>query len=71
MATVFKRYDVTAVQRSYEAEGKTKKVRKTIGEMTIFQGEDNTYFYKMNLFATPNVELDLYEQKPKETSESF
>ena len=71
MATVFKRYDVTAVQREYEKDGVKKKVRKTIGEMTVFQGEDNGYFYKMNLFANPGLELDLYEQKPKEEAKDF
>jgi hypothetical protein len=71
MAKVFKRYDVTAVQREYESEGKMKKVRKQIGEMTIFQGDDQGYFYKMSLYANPGLELDLYEQKPKEEAKDF
>lgn len=66
MAKVFKKYDVSAVQREYEQDGAKKKFRRQVGEMTVFQGDDGTYFYKMSLYHMPGVEIDLYEQKAKE-----
>lgn len=69
MAKVYKKYDVSAVQREYEQDGQKKKYRRQIGEMTIFQGEDSGYFYKMNLYHMPGVEIDLYEQKAKDGNE--
>ncbi len=62
---IIKKFDVTAVQRVYEKDGEKKKFRQRVGEITIMKGE-NGNFTKMTWFSNPALELDVYEQKPRE-----
>lgn len=64
--TVVKRENITAVVREYEKDGKTQKVRKTIGERTTFKADDGTYFSKGELYHMPGVQIDFFEQKEGE-----
>lgn len=61
-AKVVKRENITAVIREYEKDGETKKVRRTIGERTVFQADDGSYFTKGELYHMPGVQIDFYEQ---------
>ena len=63
---IVQKENITVVLRTYEKDGKTKKVRRTIGEITTFKGSDDSYFKKGEMYSMPGAEIDVYKQEPKE-----
>lgn len=66
MATVAKKSDLSVVVREYVKDGETKKVWRTIGELTTFKADDGTYYSKVELFHMPGAQISVFEQKPRE-----
>ena len=68
---IVERKNITVVVREYEKDGEKKKVRRTIGEITTFQAEDNTYFQKAELYSMPGAQLDIYKQEEKDEKKDY
>lgn len=65
-AQVVKRENMAVVLRTYEKDGETKKVWKTIGQRTTFQADDGSYFSKGELFHMPGADISFFEEKERE-----
>lgn len=65
MAQVIKRENITVITREYtDNQGNQKKVYKTIGELTTFQGDDGSTYQKGELFY-PHANFNLYPQEDR------
>jgi len=68
---VVKRENLTVVTRTYtDKQGQEKKVWKTIGEITTFEGDDGSKFQSAELYTMPGVRISVFEQKEKGTQET-
>ena len=68
MTKVLKKNNLVVVVREYEKDGETKKVWKTIGELTTFEADDGKTFSKAELYHMPGVSISVFAQddKPKQ-----
>ena len=65
MAKVIDRRNIAAVIREYEKDGEKKKVWRTIGEITTFEGDDGDKFTKCEIYHMPGVNLSVFKQEDK------
>lgn len=66
MTKVLKRNNLVIVLREYEKDGETKKVWKTIGELTTFQADDGSTYSKAELYHMPGVPISVFSQEKRE-----
>ena len=67
---VVKRENLTVVTRTYtDKQGQEKKVWKTIGEITTFEGDDGRTFQSAELYMMPEVRISVFEQKERQQSQ--
>lgn len=66
---VIKRSNLVVPLREYEVNGETKKVWRSIGELTLFSGDNGDNYAKAELYHMPGVSISVFDQKEKDTTE--
>jgi len=66
MSQLARTEDIVVPFEKYQSNGQEKTAFRNIGEIITFKRDDGTYSKIMKLWTMPNVQIKIFERKPKE-----